>query len=122
MPRAAGKQLAKYARGEISDALRTVAVLYEDDCEIVYLRDDLQKMYSPEQYKAVADMFRIEMSDSSTTNDETPLGRKHSLIHSHENAFVFQFPHEDCHSILMSVNPSVGSRLRSFLTKCQKRI
>jgi len=122
MPRATGNQLAEYARGEISDALRTVAVLYEDDCEIVYLRDDLKKTYNPEQYKKVADAFRTDLSSTPDTSDETPIGQKHSLIHYHENAYVFQFPHDDCHSILMSVNPSVGSQLRSFLTECQKRI
>lgn len=122
MPRETGNRLADYARGQIGDALRTVVVLYENDCVVVYLRDDLRKTYTPEQYREVADSFRTDMRIDAHSSGETSIGQKRSLIHYHENAYVFQFPHDDCHSILMSVKPSVGSRLRSFINECQKRI
>jgi len=122
MIREAGNQLAEYALNELGDEVRTVAVLYEDDCEVVYLRDDLRESYEPEDYKEVADSFRIEMRGEQHLKKESPIGPKRSIIHYHDNAFVFQFPHDDCHSIILSVAPSVGSDLRSFINACGERI
>jgi NAD-dependent DNA ligase len=122
VPLETGQQLAKYARSEVDQALRTVTVLYEDDCEVVYVRDDLQKEYAESQFKRNADSFRVD-GVLDKVNEEHPfIGEKNSIIHYHENAYVFQFPHENCHSILMSVEPTVGSQLKSFISACQDRL
>ena len=122
MSHATGNRLAEYALSEISDELRTVTVLYEDDYEIIYLRDDLQESYDPDLYRRVVDSFRVEMSGERHLEDESSVGSKRATIHYHDNAYVFQFPHDDCHSILLSVVPSVGSQLRSFINACEQRL
>jgi len=122
MPRETGNNLVEYALSEVDEKLRTVAVVFEDDFEILYLRDDLQETYSSSQYNRVVDSFRTERTPERDGKATAPLGAKQSLIHYHERAFVFQFPHADCHSILLSVEPSVGPRLESFITACQNRL
>lgn len=115
-------QLAEYARTQLGDALRTVAVLDEDDCRVVYTRDDLRERYAPEQYKRTAGSYRTALGADSHFDGDLPVGAKRATIHYHDNAFVFQFPHDDCHSLLLSVEPDVGSRLRSFVDGCQARL
>jgi hypothetical protein len=122
MPHESTAELEDYAHNTVNEALRTIAILYEDGCEIVYLRDNLKGKYSKQEYYAVADTFREipELKESKT--EDAPLGSKQALVHYHEKAYVFQFPHEQCHSILLSVDPTVGSRLKSFITGCQERL
>ncbi|AJF26827.1 hypothetical protein SG26_14375 [Haloarcula sp. CBA1115] len=122
MPHESTAELEDYAHSTVDEALRTIAILYEDGCEVVYIRDNLKGKYSKEEYYAVADTFREipELTESKT--EDAPLGSKQSLVHYHEEAYVFQFPHEQCHSILLSVDPTVGSRLKSFITGCQERL
>ncbi|MFB6082978.1 MAG: hypothetical protein ABEJ94_01880 [Halorientalis sp.] len=121
MPRDTSNRLVEFARGQIGDALRTVIVLYEADHEVIYLREDLEDGYTPTRFERVTDSFRTDLGIDDAPGD-SPVGRKRAIIHEHENAFVFQFPHPDCHSILMSVEPGVGTRLRSFVSECQRRI
>lgn len=122
MPRDTSTRLVEYASGQVDDALRTVAVLEADGCEVVFLRDDLQEAYSPAQYKRVAESFRTDLGMDTSVPGGSPVGEKRSVVHYHDRAFVFQFPHEDCHSILLSVEPTVGSRLRSFIEGCEQRL
>ncbi|MEF8787227.1 MAG: hypothetical protein V5A45_14955 [Haloarculaceae archaeon] len=122
MPQNTGTRLVQYARQQVDDALRTVLVLYDNDYEILYLRDDLKGSYSPEEYESVAESFRIEMNAEASDWEDAPIGEKATVIHYHDSAYVFQFPHEDCHSILLSVEPRVGSRLKSFIDGCREQI
>lgn len=122
MARDVGERLVTYGRKKADDSLRTIAILSEDDCEILYLRDDLKDEYDPEEYKAVADSFRTDESIEPQETVDSPAGRKKSVIHYHDHAFVFQFPHDEYHSVLMSVEPTIGSQLKSFINECQKRI
>lgn len=122
MPGETSNQLVEYAREQVGDSLRTVSVLYENDCEVVYLRKNLQGTYNPDQYKRVAGSFRIDIGEEIHRSGNSPVGNKNCIIHYHENAYVFQFPHDGCHSILLSVEPEVGSRLKSFIEGCDNQI
>lgn len=122
MAEKSGEQLAKYAEEQMEDALRTVFVLHDDDCEVIYLRDDIRQRYTADQYKRVAESFRIDLNTAVRERTESQIGSKNSIIHYHEGAYVFQFPHSDCHSILLSIEPRVGSQLKSFIKDCQNQI
>lgn len=116
------RQLVEYAREQIDDALRTVVILYKDDCEVVYLRDDIRQTYTPDSYKQVAESFQIDLNTEIHERSSSQIGEKAAVIHYHEGAYVFQFPCDDCHSILLSVEPQVGTQLKSFIEGCQKQI
>lgn len=121
MPRETSNRLVEFALDHIDDALRAVVVLYETDHDVIYLREDLDDNYTPTRFESVVDSFRIEgICDQETAG--TLIGEKQAVIHHHDEAFVFQFPHLDCHSILLSVEPEVGSQLRAFVNECQERI
>ncbi|QIO25401.1 hypothetical protein [Haloarcula sp. JP-L23] len=122
MPHQTSAKLADFAQSTADDALRTIVIVYESDCELIHLRDDLRDRYTAEEYKAVVDTFKEIPELTNDITRDSPLGSKQSLIHHHEKAFVFQFPHEGCHSILLSVDPTVGSRLRSFINGCQQQL
>jgi hypothetical protein len=122
MPGDTGSRLANYAYQIIDDALRTVAVLFDDDCDVIYLRDDLQDTYSLSQYEQVASSFRINTAEDIHRTNESPLQAKEAIIHYHHDVYVFQFPHEECHSILLSVESGIGSQLTSFIEGCKDQI
>lgn len=115
-------RLVEYARDQMDDALRTAFILYEDGFEVLYLRDDIRKTYSADQYKRVVESFRTDPNVDTPEEGGSQIGEKISLIHYHEGAFVFQFPHEDCHSIILSVETHIGSQLKSFIEGCQNQI
>ena len=122
MPHETTAELEDYALKNVNEALRTIAILHEDSCEVTYIRNDLKGEYSKEEYYAVADTFRDGPELTEQKTKDAPLGSKQSLIHYHEKAYVFQFPHERCHSILLSVETTVGSRLKSFINGCQEQL
>lgn len=114
-------RLAKYAREELGDSLRTIAIIYEDSFEVLYLREDLKDRYTRETYGDIVDVFREIPAPSWHGEGESPLGDRTSVVHCYENAFVFQFNISGCHSVLMSVEPDVGTKLRTFIGDCQER-
>lgn len=120
MPRETSNRLVEFARDQIGNALRTVIVLYETDYEVIYLREDLDDSYTPTRFESAADSFRVDLGHH--VDGDTIIGTKQAVIHQHDDAFVFQFPHPGCHSVLMSVEPEVGSQLRSFVAECKQRI
>ncbi|WP_135306399.1 hypothetical protein [Haloarcula amylovorans] len=122
MPQETTARLEEYAYSNVGEALRTIAIVYEDDCEVIYLRDNLKGEYTAEEYHAIVDSFRAGPEPTEQSTDSLPIGDRQSLVHYHEKAFVFQFPHENCHSILLSVETSVGSKLRSFINGCQEHL
>jgi hypothetical protein len=122
MPRDTSNRLVEYAKTQVSDSLRTVAVVYAESCEVVFIRKDLQQSYSAERYKEIVDSFRNEFGADAHATGESPVGEKHCLLHYHDSAFVFQFPHDACHSILLSVEPTVGSQLQTFIEGCEQRL
>lgn len=122
MPSETGNELVEYAQSQVGDALRTVAVLYEDDSEVIYLRDDLAHEYSREQYRHISASFRIDLNEELHQSNTSLVDEKIAIIHYHDSAYVFQFPHDGCHSILLSIEPRVGERLQNFIEGCDRRI
>jgi len=122
MPLETSERLVNFSKDRVGDSLRTVVVLYKDNFEMVYLNKRLQESYSSEQYEKAVKSFKIDMSEAFHDTPDSQIGHKNCLVHSHENAYVFQFPHEDCHSILLSVEPEVGSQLNSFIESCRKQL
>ncbi|WP_134671837.1 hypothetical protein [Halorussus marinus] len=122
MPSATGERLAGYATDQLGDALRTVFVLFEDDWKPIYIRDDIRQTYTEDRYERVAESFRIDFEAGVHERPETEIGSKAAIVHYHDNAYVFQFPHEQCHSVLLSVEPEVGSKLSSFIDGCRDRL
>lgn len=122
MEKEVATQLEEYARNQVDKSLRTVAILFEGDSEVLYLRDDLRAEYDASDYKSVVDTFRQVPELGRTRTGDLPLGNKKCLIHYHDAAFVFQFPSENCHSILLSVEKDVGSRLQTFIEGCQNQL
>jgi len=113
-------RLARYAREQLDDALRTVALVSDDDFEVLYLRDDLADQYTEESYGSVVDAFPDTSIVEWQGSGDPPVGERQSVVYCHENAFVFQFDAGD-DSLLMSVEPDVGTKLRTFIDDCQQR-
>ena len=122
MPRDTATALQEFALESVGQSLRTIVVVFEADFEVEYLRDDLKDRYSATEYGDIVETFRTVPDVNEEFPGEHSIGPRRCLIHYHQNAFVFQFPHEGCHSILLSVEPTVGSRLEDFIIECQERI
>jgi len=122
VPVETSERLVEFSKDKVGDSLRSVVVLYESDFELVYLADRLQENYNADQYRQVVKSFRIGLDKTLHDTAGSLIGRQNCLVHSHEDAYVFQFPHENCHSILLSVEPEVGSSLNSFIERCRKQI
>lgn len=114
-------RLTRYARDQLQGSLRTVAIIYDGGFEVLYLRDDLKDQYTPATYGDIVEVFRKIPTADWTGPGEAPMGKRNSVVHCYENAFVFQFNISGCHSVLMSVEPDVGTKLRTFIDDCQNR-
>lgn len=60
MAKETSRRLAQYLQANTDGRLRSVVHYTPDDYELVYLRDDVEELYSGEELESVADQLRIE--------------------------------------------------------------
>jgi len=78
--------LTEYVYDLVGDGLRTVVIVRDNDHEIRYLKDDLQREYKKEAYAEIVETFRLENPFLSPALEGTPVGERRALIDYHENA------------------------------------
>jgi len=64
--------LTEYVYDLVGDGLRTVVIVRDNDHEIRYLKDDLQREYSKEAYAEIVETFRLENPFLSPALEGTP--------------------------------------------------
>jgi hypothetical protein len=120
MVKETAKHLTEYVSDLVGDGLRTVVIVTEDDHNIHYLSDELQREYTNETYKAVVDTFRLDDPFLSDELAGTPVGERRALIDYHENACVIQLPFSESETVLISVSRDAGRDLIEFIESCRK--
>ncbi|ACM56516.1 hypothetical protein Hlac_0918 [Halorubrum lacusprofundi ATCC 49239] len=112
--------LTEYVYDLVGDGLRTVVIVRDNDHEIRYLKDDLQREYSKEAYAEIVETFRLENPFLSPALEGTPVGERRALIDYHENACVIQIPYSESETILISVSRDAGRDLIEFIESCRE--
>jgi len=113
--------LTEYVYDLVGDGLRTVVIVRDNDHEIRYLKDDLQREYSKEATRRDCRNFPPRKSVSiARTGSSTPVGERRALIDYHENACVIQIPYSESETILISVSRDAGRDLIEFIESCRE--
>lgn len=118
----AADRVTQFLLDELDEELRTVVIVMPESFDIHYLRRDLKGDYTGEGFAKVVDSFRLEDPLWNPEIDDLPVGRRHAVLHYHENAFVLQFPFSETETILISVTPEVGRDLLGFIDRCRRLV
>ncbi|WP_136717942.1 hypothetical protein [Halorientalis salina] len=122
MVRDTARRVTDHVLDQVGDELRTTAVLTPDDWEVVYLRDDLSEQYAPDEYEQALTAFRATTEVDQPAVETLPIGERRAVVHYHEHAFVLQFPYQPGKTVIVSVEPAVGSSLGSFIDECRELV
>jgi hypothetical protein len=120
MVQEAAERVAEYAHDRCGSGLRTVAYLADDEWTCVYLRDDLQDTYTEETYAEAVERFRTDHVEPPVETDSLPVGRRHSVVYHHDNAFIIRLFVGAGENILVSVDPDTGRSLLMFIDECRQ--
>ena len=122
MSRAIAQELASYLDQRAGDSLRAVGHYSADDYEIVYLRDDVRDRYSDADIKEIVKNLRWESFAKSTHEGQYHLGSLNCSIQAFVEGVVMQFPYDDKHGTLITLDPGAARQLVAFIDDCLTRI
>lgn len=118
----AAKRVTGFLRNQLGEELRTVVIVREQDYDIEYLNNELQRRYSTEAFTKVVDTFRLKQPMFAPEIEESLVGDRRAVVHYHEYAFVVQFPFSETETILISVSRDVGRALLDFIERCRQLV
>lgn len=117
------QRVTEFCHDVIGEHLRVVAVIENDDMELLYVRESVADQYTEEKLSALIDATQqlgADFDDIYTYN--TPLGQKEALVCVFEGAHVFLLPHSASRIVCIAVDPAVGENLSRFIKRCRDEI
>lgn len=112
-------RLAEYIRDRVGDAARAVGYHDREGYQIVYLRDDLEDQYSPEQWGR---FVRTSSNIHSELKGLRRRGPPEASLHSLENALFVQFYLDSDAVIFVGLESDVGRNFMGFVDDCLAHI
>ena len=111
--------LVKFLTNQAGNHLRGAIHYFEDGYDSLYLREDVEELYSDAKMEELAEYYRQQ---STVQNAEEPfsLGNCHCNISCYDDAILFHFAQGDNVGTVITLDPEVGSDILGFITRCLK--
>lgn len=114
---------AQYCGDRLGDDLRVVGSYSGDSRSVHYLREDLTDVYRIERLGPLIGKAReVHQPLHDVDQLEAPLGAVVAGVYAFENALVLHFLVGADQGVVVSVEPSVGRQLVSFLEECRREL
>ncbi len=104
-------------RNDLGGDLRLVGRYGPDDFSVLYVREDVERTRSPEQFQRLHDQMMRENLSSSYLEDHFDSGRLRSSVLGFEGFVAFNFLRADREGFVVTVDPDAEIELCSFLRK-----
>ena len=112
----------EYLQNRAGNTLRAVMLFTENNYKHLYLREDLEEIYSKEHYPTIAERLRSETDCTSGTESELQIGELDSITLVFEEAIVLIFPATKTRGAAVSLDRDAGSQLFEFVDEARKRL
>lgn len=113
------ERLIEFLQQELDDELRSVCQSDADDCEPLFVRDDLTRSYPalaiPDQWERVAAQIEDHPIDSLVPGST---GETQCLVGLIGNVWILILYRDETEGIVVSVDQSVDSSLTAFIEDC----
>lgn len=106
-------------RSEAGPALRSVARYDEDSYEMVYLRENVDAIYSPDELDDIFADLRLEGWGRETLEDLFNAGSLECSVYGFEDAMMFHFVTGDFDGVLVTYDRNAGIDTEAFIRACR---
>lgn len=109
------ERLAEYCRDRVGDALPGVGYHTPDGHDVVYIREDVSRVYPADRLERFLEVSR-DINASLERLDE--MGRPEASLHELEGGFIIQFHRGEGRVIFLAIDADVGRQLSRFIDDC----
>ena len=117
MPRDAANRLVEFLQTRADDYLRGAVHYSADDYETLYMRADVDDLYSPENMEELFRYFRHKNRDQNR-KEPFDLGNDHCTVDFYDDAILFHFTQGEEVGTVITLDPEAGRDIVQFITEC----
>lgn len=121
MPEESANRLVDYLEEQAGEYLRGAIHYSEDGYMTLYMRDDVDALYSPAKMEELAEYYQQENRNQSS-EEPFELGTNHCTVGFYDDAILFHFTQGDGLGTVITLEPEAGRNIVGFITECLKRL
>ncbi|MFC6784496.1 DUF7522 family protein [Halobaculum halobium] len=121
MSQEAANRLVEYLDAQADDYLRGAIHYSEGGYESLYLREDVDALYSDQKMQELCDYYRHQ-SNVQTAEEPFSLGNCHCNVSFYDDAIIFHFAQGDDIGTVVTLEPEAGRNIVGFITQCLKQL
>lgn len=121
MPRESANRLVDFLEEQAGEYLRGAIHYSEDEYVSLYMRDDVDTLYSSEKMDELVAYYRQE-NQNQTVKEPFDLGSKHCTVKFYDDAILFHFTQGDEVGTVITLEPEAGRNIVGFITECLKQL
>ncbi|WP_435068290.1 hypothetical protein [Haloplanus sp. C73] len=119
MAQESANRLVEFLEDEAKEHLRGAIHYSEEGYELLYMREDVDAMYSDDDLLNLSAYYR-QQSDVQTTDEPFTLGNCHCNVSFYDEAILFHFGQGDSIGTVITLEPEAGRNIVGFITECLK--
>lgn len=121
MPEQSATRLVNFLEEQAGEYLRGAIHYSGDEYVSLYMRDDVDALYSSEKMEELREYYRQETLNQT---DEEPfdLGTNHCTVNFYDDAILFHFSQGDEIGTVITLEPEAGRDIVGFITECLKQL
>lgn len=112
----AASRLVEYLINAAGEYLRGVVHYTEDDYRVLYLREDLESVYSEDDLTETFDYWRRRRDDQR--GPPFSLGNLHCTAQFFDDALLFHFTQGSDVGTVVTLDPAAGRDVTAFIGEC----
>ncbi|SFR36377.1 hypothetical protein SAMN04487947_0455 [Halogeometricum rufum] len=121
MPKESANRLVNYLEKQAGPYFRGAIHYSEDEYYVLYLRDDVDSLYSNEKMEELVQYYRKE-NQYQTSEEPFELGNNHCTVNFYDDAILFHFTQGDRLGTVITLEPEAGRDIVGFITECLKQL
>lgn len=113
------QQLVQKLHEEAGDSLRSVSRYEEDTYEKLFLRENVDAIYSEDEFEEIFEDLRLEGWGRDTLEDLFNAGDLECSVYGFEQAMMFHFVTSDFKGALVTYDRDAGVDTEEFIRVCK---
>lgn len=107
-------------REEVGDGLRTMGLYTNGELDFGYLREDVDTLYTEQDYQRISELFVFEAFDSREVEEVFRAGEIEYIVYGLSEAIVYQYVDDPLGGVFFSVDASANpdaTKVQELLTE-----
>jgi len=121
MPKESATRLVNFLEDQAGEYLRGAIHYSTDEYVSLYMRDDVDALYSSEEIQKLAEYYRQE-NQGRAGGEQFELGTNHCTVNFYDDAILFHFSQGDEIGTVITLEPEADRNIVEFITECLRQL